>query len=84
MSTYREELDSKTANAKSLQEQLDRAICFKSLELQRPLSLIVMHPGTWQEIYVMAYLFNNPPELNYRGLKVLRSLDVAEGRFELY
>lgn len=84
MDSYREELDAKVAKATALQKQLDRAICFKSLELQRPLSLIVMHPSTWQEINTLPYLFNHQPDLKYMGLKVLRSFDVPEGGFEIY
>lgn len=51
--------------------------------------IIIMHPKTWQELKIEVFSsegfeinrFDN--SLLYRGIRVVRSLDIAEGIFEV-
>lgn len=59
------------------------------METAREPKLIVMHPQTWvdlaKEVIGKDGMVINryDPNMKYRGIKVLRSLDLLEGEFEM-
>lgn len=55
--------------------------------------IIIMHPNTWRDLWEQAvankewyFMSSNPPRmgLEFMGIKVVRSYDVAEGIFEIF
>ena len=72
-----------------LQDKLEKQIYNVVMETAREPKHIIMHPQTWADLveevigkYGMAiniYASNR----EYRGIKVLRSLDLLEGEFEM-
>lgn len=72
-----------------IQSKLENQIHDKIMETRREPNLIVMHPETWIDL-VKEIFGKNGMEVNrqdqnmkYKGIKVLRSLDVNEGGFEM-
>lgn len=72
-----------------IQDKLENQIHSVIMETARKPKLIVMHPQTWVDLVKevigkdgMAINIYDP-NLKYRGIKVLRSLDLLEGEFEM-
>lgn len=72
-----------------IQDKLENQIHNVIMETAREPKLIVMHPQTWFDLvkevtgkYGMA-INRYDPNMKYRGIKVLRSLDLLEGEFEM-
>ena len=72
-----------------IQDKLENQIHNVIMETAREPKLIVMHPQTWvdlaKEVTGKDGLTINrcDPNMKYRGIKVLRSLDLLEGEFEM-
>jgi len=72
-----------------IQDKLDNQIHNVIMETAREPKLIVMHPQTWvdlaKEVTGKDGMTINrcDPNMKYRGIKVLRSLDLLEGEFEM-
>ena len=72
-----------------IQDKLENQIHNVIMETAREPKLIVMHPQTWIDLVkevtgkdgmaINRYIQN----MKYRGIKVLRSLDLLEGEFEM-
>ena len=72
-----------------IQDKLENQIYNVIMETAREPRLIVMHPQTWVDLVKevtgkdgMA-INRHDPNMKYRGIKVLRSLDLLEGEFEM-
>jgi hypothetical protein len=72
-----------------IQDKLENQIHNVIMETAREPKLIVMHPQTWIDL-VKEVTSKNGMAINkydqnmkYRGIKVLRSLDLLEGEFEM-
>jgi hypothetical protein len=72
-----------------IQDKLENKIHNVIMETAREPKLIVMHPQTWVDLSKevtgkdgMA-INRHAPYMKYRGIKVLRSLDLLEGEFEM-
>jgi hypothetical protein len=72
-----------------IQDKLENQIHNVIMETAREPKLIVMHPQTWVDLVKevtgkdgMA-INRYDPNMKYRGIKVLRSLDLLEGEFEM-
>jgi uncharacterized membrane protein len=72
-----------------IQDKLENQIYNVIMETARVPKLIVMHPQTWVDLVKevtgkdgMAINIYDPNK-KYRGIKVLRSLDLLEGEFEM-
>jgi hypothetical protein len=72
-----------------IQEKLENEMYARISQTGRECNLIVMHPRTWQDLLKEVIdsdgmaIYRHDPSLKYRGIQVLRSLDVAEGVFEV-
>lgn len=72
-----------------IQDKLENQIHNVIMETAREPRLIVMHPQTWvdlvKEVICKDGMAINRYDQNmkYRGIKVLRSLDLLEGEFEM-
>ena len=72
-----------------IQDKLENQIHNVIMETAREPKLIVMHPLTWvaltKEVTGKDGMAINiyDPNMKYRGIKVLRSLDLLEGEFEM-
>jgi len=72
-----------------IQDKLENQIHKLIMETAREPKLIVMHPQTWVELAKEVtgkdgmYINRHDPKMKYRGIKVLRSLDLLEGEFEM-
>ena len=72
-----------------IQDKLENQIHNVIMETAREPKLIVMHPQTWvdlvKEVTAKDGMAINRYDQNmkYRGIKVLRSLDLLEGEFEM-
>ena len=72
-----------------IQDKLENQIYNVIMETAREPKLIVMHPQTWvdrvKEVTGKNGMAINiyDPNKKYRGIKVLRSLDLLEGEFEM-
>lgn len=72
-----------------IQDKLENQIYNVIMETAREPKLIVMHPQTWFDLVkevndkdgMEINIYN--PNMKYRGIKVLRSLDLFEGEFEM-
>jgi hypothetical protein len=59
------------------------------METAREPKFIVMHPQTWVDLVKEVtgkdgmVINKYDPNMKYRGIKVLRSLDLLEGEFEM-
>jgi len=72
-----------------IQHKLDNQIHNVIMEIAREPKHIVMHPQTWVDLAKevtgkdgMA-INRHDPNMKYRGIKVIRSLDLLEGEFEM-
>ena len=72
-----------------IQNKLENKILNVIMETARNPKIIVMHPKTWEDLAKevtgkdgMA-INRHDPNMKYRGIKVLRSLDLLEGEFEM-
>jgi hypothetical protein len=72
-----------------IQDKLENQIYNVVMETAREPKFIVMHPQTWDDLIKevtgkdgMA-INRYDPNLKYRGIKVLRSLDLLAGEFEM-
>ncbi len=71
--------------ANKLEDQIHHVIA----ETGREPSAIVMHPQTWLDLvregggHEALAINMYCPSMKYRGIKVLRSLDLLEGEFEI-
>ena len=72
-----------------MQDKLENQIHNFIMETYREPNIIVMHPQTWEDLVEdvtgkdsMA-INKHDPNMRYRGYKVLRSLDLIEGEFEM-
>jgi hypothetical protein len=72
-----------------IQDKLENQIHNVIMETAREPKFIVMHPQTWvdlvKEVIAKDGMAINRYDQNmkYRGIKVLRSLDLLEGEFEM-
>lgn len=72
-----------------IQDKLENQIYNVIMETAREPKLIVMHPQTWidltKEVFGNNGMYINRYDSNmkYRGIKVIRSLDLLEGEFEM-
>lgn len=72
-----------------LQDKLENEIYSRIIQTGEGCDLIVMHPKTWQDLIEEVVgscsiaIRQHDPELKYRGIRVLRSLDMVEGLFEV-
>ena len=72
-----------------IQDKLENQIHNVIMETAREPKLIVMHPQTWvdlaKEVTGKDGMTINrcDPNMKYKGIKVLRSLDLLEGEFEM-
>ena len=72
-----------------LENKLNNEIHARISLTYRACSLIVMHPKTWQDLLEECLasdsmaIFKFNPNMIYKGVKVLRSLDMTEGEFEV-
>lgn len=72
-----------------IQDKLENQIHNVIMETAREPKFIVMHPQTWvdlvKEVTAKDGMAINRYDQNmkYRGIKVLRSLDLLEGEFEM-
>lgn len=72
-----------------IQDKLENQIHNVIMETAREPKIIVMHPQTWvdlvKEVTGKGGMAINgcDPNMKYRGIKVLRSLDLLEGEFEM-
>ena len=72
-----------------IQDKLDNQIHNVIMETTRDPKVIVMHPQTWDDLVKevtgkdgMA-IYRYDSNMKYKGIKVLRSLDLLEGEFEI-
>lgn len=72
-----------------IQDKLENQIHNYIMGTGREPKVIVMHPQTWQDLAKevtgkdgMA-INRHDPNMKYAGIKVLRSLDLLEGEFEM-
>lgn len=77
----------KELNEKSYyEEELDSRIHIWSLDNHREPNHIVLHPNTWQYIGIQLGLLGHHDwtvDNKYKGLKLFRSFDVDEDKFEI-
>ena len=72
-----------------LQDRLENEMYVRISQTGRECNLIVMHPKTWQDLFKEVVdsdrmaIYRHAPSLKYKGIRVLRSLDVVEGLFEV-
>ena len=72
-----------------IQNKLKNQIHNVIMETERMPKLIVMHPQTWVDLQKEVTgkdgvaINRYDPNMKYRGIKVLRSLDLLEGEFEM-
>jgi len=72
-----------------IQDKLENQIHNVIMETARVPKLIVMHPQTWVDLSKEVTekdgmtINRHDPNMKYRGIKVLRSLDLLEGEFEM-
>ena len=72
-----------------IQDKLENQIHNVIMETAREPKFIVMHPQTWVDLVkevtgkdgIAINIYD--PNKKYRGIKVLRSLDLLEGEFEM-
>lgn len=73
----------------NIQENLENQFIALVLKTRREPTVIVMHPNTWEYLVtevIEKYSMNissGDQNMKYRGCKVLRSLDLNEGEFEI-
>jgi len=73
-----------------MEAKLEALITIHISKNYRGASVIIMHPMTWKDLTRHIFITDSvaidtsPIKLKYRSIKVLRSLDVAEGEFEVY
>lgn len=72
-----------------LEDKLENEMYAKISQTGRDCILIVMHPITWQDLVKEVVhpcemsIYRHDPLLKYKGIRVLRSLDMVEGLFEV-
>jgi hypothetical protein len=72
-----------------IQDKLENQIHKVIVETGRVPKLIVMHPQTWVDLAKEITgkdgmtISKYDPHMKYRGIKVLRSLDLLKGKFEV-
>jgi hypothetical protein len=72
-----------------IQDKLENQIHNLIMETAKEPKIIVMHPQTWikiaKEVTGKEGMAINryDPNMKYKGIKVLRSLDLLEGEFEM-
>jgi len=72
-----------------IRDDLEQKLHEHILQTGKEVNLIVMHPGTWVNLTKEVFERNcgaiDPYEqsLKYTGIRVLRSLDIADGLFEV-
>ena len=72
-----------------IQDKLENQIYNVFMETAREPKLIVMHPQTWADLVKEVTgkdglaINTYDPNKRYRGIKVLRSLDLLKGEFEM-
>jgi hypothetical protein len=72
-----------------IQDNLENEIYAHISQTGKDISLIVMHPQTWinltKEVFQIdsMEIYRYDPSLRYKGIRVLRSLDMVDGLFEI-
>jgi hypothetical protein len=72
-----------------IQDNLENEIYAHFSQTGKDISLIVMHPQTWinltKEVFQIdsMEIYRYDPSLRYKGIRVLRSLDMVDGLFEI-
>jgi len=72
-----------------IQDKLENQILNAMMDASREPKVIVMHPKTWEDLVEEIIgkdgmdINRCDHNLNYRGIKVFRSLDLLEGEFEV-
>ena len=73
----------------SIQSRLNNEIYSHIAQTCKNASLIVIHPLTWQDLWIEVIVGDCPsinmhdPSLKYKGIRVLRSFDMVEGLVEV-
>jgi hypothetical protein len=73
----------------SIQSRVNNEIYSHVSQTGKGASLIVIHPQTWQDLcieVIISYctsINRHDPSLKYKGIRVLRSLDMVEGLVEV-
>jgi hypothetical protein len=68
---------------------LENEIYTHILQTGKDVNLIVMHPQTWQNLCQEVWssesiaIYRHEASLKYKGIRVLRSLDMIDGLFEV-
>ena len=72
-----------------LQDNLENEMYAHISQTGKDINLIVMHPQTWINLTKEVFendgmeIYRHDPSLKYKGIRVLRSLDMVEGLFEV-
>ncbi len=72
-----------------IQDKLENQIHNVIMESAREPKIIVMHPQTWVDLEKEVTgkdgiaINRYDPNMKYKGIKVLRSLDLLEGEFDM-
>jgi hypothetical protein len=72
-----------------LQNNLENLMYAHVSQFGERANLIVMHPQTWQNLCKEVWsndsmaIYKHDPSLRYKGVRVLRSLDMVDGLFEV-
>jgi uncharacterized membrane protein len=72
-----------------IQDNLENEMYAHISQTRKDINLIVMHPQTWINLTKEVFendgmaIYRHDPSLKYKGIRVLRSLDMVEGLFEV-
>lgn len=72
-----------------IQDNLENEMCSHISQTGKDINLIVMHPNTWKNLCKDVWanesmaIYKHEASLKYKGVRVLRSLDMVDGLFEV-
>lgn len=72
-----------------IQNNLENEMYAHISQTGKDINLIVMHPQTWINLYKEVWgnesigIYKHDASLKYKGIRVLRSLDMVDGLFEV-
>ena len=72
-----------------IQDNLENEMYAHISQTCKDVNLIVMHPQTWQNLCKEVWsnesmaIYKHDASLKYKGIRVLRSLDMVDGLFEV-
>ena len=73
-----------------IQENLVNELYSHIVQTGKEINLIVMHPNTWVNLCKDVWpdnsmaIYKHDASLKYKGIRVLRSLDMVDGLFEIW